>query len=150
MRRLLGVLRSGDGRAALKPQPGLADLEQMVSGVRDAGLPVTLQIEGEPLPLPQALDLSAFRIVQEGLTNALKHAGPAQAEVTVRYRDGCVELEIIDTGPAGGPGGIGAGHGLIGMRERVAMFGGELEADRGHGGGFTVRARLPLSPPAPA
>jgi signal transduction histidine kinase len=148
MRRLLGVLRSGDGPAALKPQPGLADLEQMVCGVREAGLPVTLRVEGEPLPLPQALDLSAFRIVQEGLTNALKHAGPAQAEVTVRYRDGSVELEIVDTG-SGGPGGNGAGHGLVGMRERVAMFGGELAADRGHGGGFVVRARLPLSPPAP-
>lgn len=143
MRTLLGVLRSGDGRAALRPQPGLADLEQLVAGVREAGLPVALRIEGEPCGLPQALDLSAFRIVQEALTNALKHAGPAQAEVTVRYEDGAVELEIRDTG-TGRAGGNGTGHGLVGMRERVAMFGGQLDATRTDGGGFTVRARLPI------
>ena len=143
MRTLLGVLRSGDGRPALRPQPGLADLEPLIAGVREAGLPVALRIEGEPSGLPQALDLSAFRIVQEALTNALKHAGPSQAEVTVRYGDDAVELEIRDTG-AGGPGGNGTGHGLVGMRERVAMFGGQLDATRASGGGFTVRARLPL------
>jgi signal transduction histidine kinase len=155
MRTLLGVLRSkdgqgsDDGQAALKPQPGLADLEQLVSGVREAGLPVTLRIEGAARPLPPALDLSAFRIVQEALTNALKYAAPAQAEVTVRYQDALVSLEIADSGrgPHGGPG---AGHGLVGMRERAAMFGGELEAARGDGGGFTVRARLPLPAPASA
>ncbi len=86
------------GRAALKPQPGLADLDQLVSGVREAGLPVTVRIEGSPRPLPQAMDLSAFRIVQEALTNTLKHAGPAQAQVTVRYEEGLVTLEIADTG----------------------------------------------------
>jgi signal transduction histidine kinase len=149
MRTLLGVLRADDGRAARKPQPGLADLEQLISGVREAGLPVTFRIEGEPCPLPQALDLSAFRIVQEALTNTLKHAGPAHAAVTVRYEDGSVRLEILDTG-SGQPGnGHGSGHGLVGMRERVSMFGGELEAGRA-GGGFTVRARLPLDTVAPA
>jgi signal transduction histidine kinase len=153
MRTLLGVLRSDDGPDALKPQPGLADLEQLVSGVRDAGLPVTLQVEGARRPLPPALDLSAFRIVQEALTNTVKHAGPAQARVTVRYRDTAVELEIADTGrgPAadGGPAGAdGIGHGLVGMRERAAMLGGELETSAADGGGFTIRARLPLPVPA--
>jgi signal transduction histidine kinase len=153
MRTLLGVLRSDDGPAALKPQPGLADLEQLVSGVREAGLPVTLRIEGAPRPLPQTLDLSAFRIVQEALTNTLKHAGLARAEVTVRYEDGLVTLEIADTGhgPDGGSiTGRGTGHGLVGMRERAAMLGGELEAARADSGGFTVRARLPAATPASA
>jgi signal transduction histidine kinase len=153
MRTLLGVLRSDDGPAALKPQPGLADLEQLVSGVREAGLPVTLRIEGAPRPLPPTLDLSAFRIVQEALTNTLRHAGPARAEVTVRYEDGLVTLEIADTGhgPDGGPiTGRGTGHGLVGMRERATMLGGELEAARADSGGFTVRARLPAATPASA
>ena len=153
MRTLLGVLRSDDGPAALKPQPGLADLEQLVSGVREAGLPVTLRIEGAPRPLPPTLDLSAFRIVQEALTNTLRHAGAARAEVTVRYEDGLVTLEIADTGhgPDGGPiTGRGTGHGLVGMRERAAMLGGELEAARADSGGFTVRARLPVATPASA
>ena len=97
-------------------------------------------------PLPPALDLSAFRIVQEALTNALKHAGPARAEVTVRYKDGLVSLEIRDSG-RGPDGGRGTGHGLVGMRERVAMFGGKLEAARGDGGGFAVRAQLPVPHP---
>jgi len=149
MRTLLGVLRSGDGPASLKPQPGLADLEQLVSGVREAGLPVTLRIEGTPQPLPPALDLSAFRIVQEALTNTLKHAGTARAEVAVRYEDGLVSLEIADTGRGPG-GGRGTGHGLVGMRERAAMLGGELEALPRPEGGFAVRARLPLTSPAPA
>jgi len=149
MRTLLGVLRSDDGPAALKPQPGLADLEQLVSGIREAGLPVTLRIEGSPRPLPPALDLSAFRIVQEALTNTLKHAGPASARVTVRYEDSEVTLEITDTG-RGPHGGHGTGHGLVGMRERAAMLGGKLETARGDGCGFTVRARLPVATPAPA
>jgi signal transduction histidine kinase len=149
MRTLLSVLRADDGPAGLKPQPGLADLEQLVSGVRDAGLTVTLRIEGEPRPLPAALDLSAYRIVQEALTNTVKHAGPARAEVTVRYEDGLVTLEIADTGH-GPDRDRGTGHGLVGMRERAAMFGGELETARGGDGGFTVRARLPLPAPASA
>jgi signal transduction histidine kinase len=147
MRTMLGVLRSDDGTATLRPQPGLADLEHLVDGTREAGLPVTLQIEGTPRPLPPALDLSAFRIVQEALTNTLKHAGPARAEVTVRYEDGLVTLEIADTGRGPRDGG-GTGHGLVGMRERAAMFGGELEASGAGGTGFTVRARLPLGVPA--
>jgi signal transduction histidine kinase len=149
MRTLLGVLRSDDDPASLKPQPGLADLEQLVSGIREAGLPVTLRVEGTPRPLPPALDLSAFRIVQEALTNALKHAGPARADVTVRYEDVLVSLEIADTGR--GPGDArGTGHGLVGMRERAAMFGGELQALPRAEGGFAVRARLPLTATAPS
>jgi signal transduction histidine kinase len=140
MRTLLGVLRAA---APLAPQPGLADLEQLVDGVREAGLPVTLRIEGDPRPLPQAADLSAYRIVQEALTNALKHAGPARADVVVRFEAGAVTLEVRDTGTGAGQGG-GTGHGLVGMRERVAMFGGELEALPAPGGGFAVRARLPV------
>jgi signal transduction histidine kinase len=147
MRTLLGVLRSDDGPATLKPQPGLADLEQLVDGVREAGLPVTLRLEGTPRPLPPALDLSAFRIVQEALTNTLKHAGPAHAKVTVRYEDGRVTLEIADTGRGPRDGGD-TGHGLVGMRERVALFGGELEASGADRTGFTVRARFPLGIPA--
>jgi signal transduction histidine kinase len=144
MRTLLGVLRANEEGLALSPQPGLGDLEQLCGGIRQAGLPVALRVEGEAASLPQALDLSAFRIVQEALTNTLKYAGPATAEVTVRYQNGAVELEISDTGE-GRANGHGTGHGLIGMRERVAMFGGDLEAGRREDGGFTVRARLPLS-----
>jgi signal transduction histidine kinase len=143
MRTLLGVLRADNRPDALKPQPGLADLEQLVGGVQEAGLPVTLRVEGAQRPLPPVLDLSAFRIVQEALTNTLKHAGPAQARVTVRYGDTAVELEIADTG-RGLADGCGTGHGLVGMRERAAMFGGELETAAADGGGFTIRARLPL------
>jgi signal transduction histidine kinase len=140
MRTLLGVLRAS---APLAPQPGLADLEELVDGVREAGLPVTLRIEGSPRPLPQAADLSAYRIVQEALTNALKHAGPARADVVVRFEAGAVTLEVRDTGMGAGQGG-GTGHGLVGMRERVAMFGGELDASPAPEGGFAVRARLPV------
>ena len=143
MRTLLGVLRETNDPTALKPQPGLAELERLVDGIRSAGLPVTLRVEGDPQGLPQALDVSAFRIVQEALTNTLKHAGPARADVVVRYEPGAVTLEVRDSG-AGKANGHGTGHGLVGMRERVAMFGGELDAAAQHGGGFVVRARLPV------
>jgi signal transduction histidine kinase len=144
MRTLLGVLRTNEDGLALNPQPGLADLDQLVRNVRDAGLPVEVRIEGTPSKLPPPLDLSAYRIVQEALTNTLKHAGPASAEVAVRYRQGSVELEICDTGGGSNGNGLGTGNGLVGMRERVAMFGGELETVRRDEGGFSVRARLPL------
>jgi signal transduction histidine kinase len=143
MRAVLGVLRGDDDRPSLRPQPGLADLDQLLASVREAGLPVGLRVEGEPRQLPPALDLSAYRIVQEALTNALKHAGPASAEVVLGYDGAAVRIEVSDTG-AGQTNGRGTGHGLIGMRERVAMFGGELEAARLDSGGFAVRARLPL------
>jgi signal transduction histidine kinase len=117
-----------------------------VAGVRDAGLPVELAIVGDPVTLPPGVDLSAYRIVQEALTNALKHAGPARARVVVRYGLDAVELEVSDDGP-GAPGAPGTGHGLVGMRERVALYGGELQAGRGREGGWALRARLPLGVP---
>jgi signal transduction histidine kinase len=146
MRALLGVLRATDDGLALSPQPGLEDIEQLVANVRDAGLPVELRIEGVPAALPQPLALSAYRIVQEALTNTLKHAEAAHAEVSIRYRDAGVELDVRDDGIARANGTARGGHGLIGMRERVAMFGGELVAGPQGGGGFSVHARLPLEP----
>jgi signal transduction histidine kinase len=143
MRRLLGMLRADDGDVALAPQPSLAQLDTLVAHVRDAGLPVDVRVEGTPCELAPGVDLSAFRIVQEALTNALKHAGPAQAQVLVRYGDDVLELEVSDTG-GGALNGSGSGHGLAGMRERVAVFGGELESGPRGEGGYAVRARLPL------
>ena len=146
MRRLLGMLRKDDDELALAPQPSMEHLELLVSQVREAGMPVELEVEGEPEPLPAGVDLSAYRIVQEALTNALKHAGPARALVRVRYRRDELELEILDDGPgpaADATNGAG-GHGLIGMRERVSMFGGDLAAGERSDGGYSVHARLPL------
>jgi signal transduction histidine kinase len=110
--------------------------------VRDAGLPVEVRIEGEPRPLPIGVDLSAYRVVQEALTNALKHAGRASATVTVRYGERDVAIEVADDGRGGQPNGTG--HGLIGMRERIGVFGGTFDAGPRAGGGFAVRALLPL------
>jgi signal transduction histidine kinase len=143
MRRLVGMLRS-DERDALAPQPGLDQLPTLVSQVRAAGMPVELHVEGEPRLLPVGVDLSAYRIVQEALTNALKHAGDAEARVRVEYATGAVDLEIADTGAGADHGAPGGGHGLVGMRECVALYGGWLDAGPAAGGGFTVRARLPL------
>jgi signal transduction histidine kinase len=141
MRRLLGVLRTDDG-ALLTPQPGLAELERLVASVREAGLPVEVHVEGTATPLPPALDLTAYRIAQEALTNALKHAGSARAELTLRYEATAIELEIRDDGAGNGNGG-GTGHGLVGMRERVALWGGRLEIGRA-GAGWRVHAWLPI------
>jgi signal transduction histidine kinase len=144
MRRMLGVMRSGEeSPAALAPQPGLQHLDRLIAQVEEAGLPVTLRVEGDRPDLSPGVDLSAYRIVQEGLTNALKHAKGAHAEVVVRYIDSSVELEIADDGP-GVPGGDGNGHGLVGMRERVALYGGTIEAGPRAGGGFVLRAQLPV------
>jgi signal transduction histidine kinase len=147
MRRLLGMLRSDD-ELALAPQPSLRYLDDLVAQVRDAGMPVDLRIEGDPRPLAPGIDLSAYRIVQEALTNALKHAGPARARVTVRYGKRELDIEITDDGAGGANGGPG-GHGLVGMRERVALFGGNLAAGQRLDGGYAVRARLPLEGVAP-
>jgi signal transduction histidine kinase len=143
MRRLLGVLRTPEEQAELAPQPGLSELPALVERTEAAGLAVELRLEGEPAPLPRGVDLSAYRIVQEALTNTLKHSGAGHAEVTVRYHPDAVDLEITDDGrgPAAGNGG---GHGLVGMRERATLYGGELSAGAREGGGFVVRARLPL------
>jgi signal transduction histidine kinase len=156
MRRLLGVLRDADGQTSLTPQPGVANLDVLLSKVRDAGLRVELEVQGEPEPLPPAVDLSAYRIVQEALTNSLKYAGTAQARVVVRFSRGAVELEIMDdgTGPAGdssppGEAATSGGHGLIGMRERVALYGGTLNVGRRPSGGYLVQARLPLADVVP-
>jgi signal transduction histidine kinase len=143
MRRLLGMLRRDDEEIALAPQPSLRYLDALAAQVREAGLPVDLSVEGEPTELPPGIDLSAYRIVQEALTNALKHAGPATARVVVRYRENDLELEIADTG-AGASASDGEGHGLAGMRERISLYGGKIEAGPRDGGGFAVRARLPL------
>jgi signal transduction histidine kinase len=143
MRRLVGMLRS-DGDDPLAPQPGLRDLPLLVAQVRDAGLPVELTVEGEPRELPVGLELSAYRIVQEALTNALKHAGEASAAVRVRYVPDSLELEIVDDGAGATLPTASGGHGLVGMRERVALYGGRFEAARGAAGGFTVRVALPI------
>jgi signal transduction histidine kinase len=151
LRRLLGVLRQdSEVQASLTPVPGLANLDSLLAEVSKAGLAVRLRVEGTPLQLPAGVDLSAYRIVQEALTNVVKHAGPAHAQVTIGYRDQEVTVEVIDDGrgavPPAGDGRVGTGHGLIGMRERVAAFGGDLQVGPRPGGGFRVAARLPLPP----
>ena len=144
LRRMLGAMRTGEEvKAELAPQPGLRHLDRLIAQVEEAGLPVTLRVEGERPELPPGIDLSAYRIVQEGLTNALKHAKGAHAEVVVRYADDNVEVEVADDGP-GANGSQVDGHGLVGMRERVAVCGGTLEAGPRDGGGFVLRAQLPV------
>jgi signal transduction histidine kinase len=142
MSRLVGLLRDDRAELGLEPQPGLADLDVLVEQVREAGLPVDVRVEGEPRHVPLGVDLSAYRVVQEALTNALKHAGDARAAVLVRYRPDALEVEVSDNGPGGSNGHVG-GHGLIGMRERIAIFGGEFDAGPRADGGFRVRAVLP-------
>jgi signal transduction histidine kinase len=143
MSRLLGILRTeGDG-LALAPRPSLAQVDALVKTVRDAGVPVDLHVEGEQIALSPGVDVSAYRIVQEALTNVVKHAGSARAHVVVRYGGDEVEVEVTDDGH-GPVDGNAAGYGLAGMRERVELHGGTLEAGKGNGGGFTVKARLPL------
>ena len=144
LRRLLGILRSEDEELAIGPQPGLGSLQSLVEQMRTAGLPVQLRIEGEPVHLPAGIDLSAYRIVQEALTNVVKHAGDAAAEVIIRYAPRALELAIVDDGHGRATARNGAGHGLIGMRERVALYSGTLEAGTQNGGGYAVRARLPF------
>jgi signal transduction histidine kinase len=144
MRRLLGAMRGDDEEAELSPQPGLDRLDSLLDAVRRAGLPVLLQVEGEAFPLPRGVDLSAYRIVQEGLTNALKHAGADQAEVTLRYFPDELTIEVRDDGKVA-PASDGDGHGLLGVRERVKIYGGETMAGRAPEGGFVLRTRLPLA-----
>jgi signal transduction histidine kinase len=145
MRRMVGVLRRPEEAPALAPQPSLQHLDRLVAHAREAGLPVELRLEGTPKPLPTGVDLTAYRLVQEGLTNALKHAQAQHAEVVVRYDDGYVELTVSDDGRGVGGGGDGGGHGLVGMRERVSVYGGELETGPLAEGGFRLRARLPIA-----
>jgi signal transduction histidine kinase len=156
MRRLLGVMRQdgdtrpGEAAGALAPQPGLADLDALVRSAKEAGLEVDLLVEGAPRPLAAGVDLSAYRIVQEALTNCIKHAGAAKATLRLCYGREDLQLQVFDDGRGAvgwrDPGREHGGHGLIGMRERVAVFGGHLDVGPRPGGGFKVDARLPLEP----
>jgi signal transduction histidine kinase len=147
MRRLLGAMRRDGERAELLPSPGLTDLDSLLDDVRAAGLAVTLEVDGTPAPLPAGLDLSAYRIVQEALTNTLKHARARRAEVRLRFDPHALLVEVCDDGrgdaPADGPGD-GLGHGLVGIGERVKIYGGDMSAGPSPSGGFVLRARLPL------
>jgi len=156
MRRLLGMLHAPDEEAELTPQPSLGELPALAESVRAAGLPVRLVVDGAGAAVPAAVGVSAYRIVQEALTNVLKHAGAARAVVSIGYLDDAVTIEVTDdgTGPLApaGPGlaaSAADGRGLAGMRERAALFGGELRAGPEPGGGFTVRARLPVANGSP-
>jgi signal transduction histidine kinase len=148
MRRMLEVLRADD--PGMGPQPGLGEIEHLVQNVRDAGLPVELSVTGTVCCLPAGMDLAAYRIVQEALTNTVKHGGKATAHVTVRYADDTLEIEVVDDGRGAAAqllsGAEGGGHGLIGMNERVALFGGMLEAGPILTGGYRVFARMPIEP----
>ena len=147
MRRLLGILRGDEHETRLAPQPGIADLDALVEHVRAAGLPVDVVVEGEPKRLPPGIDLAAYRVVQEALTNALKHAGAARAQVSIRYGVTALELAVTNNGQVRENGR--GGHGLVGMRERVTLYGGKFEAGPRRGGGYAVRASLPLETTAP-
>ena len=148
MRRMLEVLRADD--PGMGPQPGLGEIERLIQQVRDAGLPVELSIEGSVCCLPAGMDLAAYRIVQEALTNTVKHGGRATARVAVRYTPDTLEIEVVDDGRGAAAPLLtvadGGGHGLIGMNERVALFGGVLEAGPVLTGGYRVLARMPIEP----
>jgi signal transduction histidine kinase len=147
MRRMVGMLGQGEDELLLTPQPSMDELDSLIERAREAGLEVDLEVEGERKRLESGVDLSAFRIVQEALRNTLKHAGPARATVRLRYGDNDVEVDVSDNGRgvrAATENGAVTGQGLVGMRERVAMLGGEIEAGYRKDGGFGVHARLPL------
>jgi signal transduction histidine kinase len=143
MRRLLSAMRREGDEVEFVPQPGLDGLDALLDEVGRAGLPARLHVDGEPFPLPRGVDLSAYRIVQEGLTNALKHARASDADVTVRYRPDEVEIEVRDNGE-GAATSDGLGHGLVGVRERVKLYGGEMSAGTVPEGGFVLSTRLPI------
>jgi signal transduction histidine kinase len=145
--RMLALLRRERTELARSPQPGTAQLGELVDQIRKIGVPVQLEIEGSVRPLPPGVELAAFRIVQEALTNTVKHAGPATARVVLSYRERELEIEVVDDGD--GAGATVPGHGLIGMRERAAIYGGDLEAGHREGGGYAVRARLPVDTATP-
>jgi signal transduction histidine kinase len=166
LRHLLGLLapaQSGDDEPYgqdLAPQPSLSRLSPLIDRIAFAGLPVEVRISGQPRPLPTGIDVTAYRIIQEALTNALKHGDGTKAEVTVRYAEHYLRVEVLNSGPSvltGGAAGPrshpaagqahGAGRGLLGLRERVAVYGGDLDARRRLGGGYRVRARIPMDRP---
>ncbi len=147
LRAILNVLRQADDADPVRPAPGLAQLDTLIDGARRSGLPVTLTVTGEPFPLPATVDLAAYRIVQESLTNVIRHAGPAAAQVAVGFRPDELEIDVTDTGHGPQPGiaaGRTAGHGLAGMRERAAAAGGTLRTGPLPAGGYQVTARLPV------
>ena len=146
MRRLLDAMR-GDGEdAELAPQPGLDRVDALIGEVGRAGLPVHLHVEGEPFALPRGIDISAYRIVQEGLTNALKHANAHRADVALHYAPQQLTIEVRDDGNgAASAAANGVGYGLVGIRERVKLYGGEMSAGRAHDGGFVLTTRLPVT-----
>jgi signal transduction histidine kinase len=156
MRHMLGVLRSADERSGVAPIPGVGQLDELLDQTRASGLAVSFTVEGVPSPLPSGVALAAYRTVQESLTNVRKHGGPAaRAQVLLRYCEDALVLTITDDGRGAAAVSDGAGHGLIGMRERVAVYGGALEAGPRPGGGYQVTVRLPLIPgpaaaPSPA
>jgi signal transduction histidine kinase len=143
LQHLLGVLGDDEKQPELEPAPGLGELDALVERVQSAGLVVELHLDGEVRSLSRGLDLTAYRIVQEALTNVLKHAGTARAEVRLLYDDDCLGIEVTDAGRASAKPN-GTGRGLVGMRERVAAYGGELQTGPRSEGGYAVRARLPL------
>jgi signal transduction histidine kinase len=148
LRGLLGVLRAPDGADRLAPQPGLEALDALLEEVRSTGQTVTVTVEGEPVALPAGVDLAAYRIVQEALTNARRHAAGAHADVTLRWRRGELGIEVVDDGPGPLSSDEKPGHGLIGLRERAALYGGGVETGAaGPEGGFRLRARLPTEVP---
>jgi signal transduction histidine kinase len=146
MERMLGILRPEAEVTPYDPQPGLAQIGRLAEQLTDAGLPVNVSVEGEPVELAASLDLTAYRIVQEALTNTLKHAGPARARVAISYLGDTLELDVDDDGAGPGDDGhdVGSGRGLIGMRERVSLFGGRLDVGPGPEGGYRVHASLPI------
>ena len=148
MRRLLAAMRSEGDEVELGPQPGLDGLDSLLAEIGRAGLPVELHVDGDPFPLPRGIDLSAYRIVQEGLTNALKHSRASRADVTVSYQPHGLQLEVRDNG-LGSATSDGLGHGLVGIRERVSIYGGEMTAHTEPGGGFVLSTRLPIVDQAP-
>lgn len=150
MRRLLGVLRESDDAGAYAPQPGVEQLTDLVEQVRASGLPLRFEVEGAPLALPPGLQLTIFRLVQESLTNTLKHGGPgATADVSLHYGDEAVEVRVRDDGRGAAAVGDGQGHGLVGMRERAAVYGGSVQARPRPGGGWEVMAKLPVREEVP-
>ena len=144
LRRILALLRAPERNTESRPQPSLAELDDLVSAYCDSGLQVRLEVIGRPQPLPGGVELSVYRIVQEALTNVLKHSHATRVTVTLSFRASRLELEVVDDGTTPEPDHGGSGHGIVGMRERVALLGGELETGRRVGGGFRVAARLPV------
>jgi len=143
MRRLLGILRTTADELVLNPQPSVAQLEPLLAQTRIAGLEVGLRIEGKPRPIPPGLDLAAYRIVQEALTNTRKHSRASRVDVSLRYTPSALEVEIVDDGTAPAAAVSNGGHGLVGMRERVALYDGTLNTGTREDGGYAVRAVLP-------